>query len=429
MLYFYESAIFLTRKINLRDLQHGSKLMTEKKQADHDVSEILHIIDELNSLKDVDTILDRILSESRRLSHADAGSIFLIPEDELVFSYVQNDTLYDHKAGRAALYQDLKVPITHDSIVGHTAITREPVSIDDAYNLPDDVPFKFNTSFDEEYGYKTTSILAIPLLTLEGRLLGVVQLINAKDKDGNTVPFSDENKVIVSLFANNAAVTIERGIMNRELILRMMSMAELRDPSETGAHVQRVGAYSAEIYERWALNKGIAEDEIHRTRDLIRLAAMLHDVGKVGISDSILKKPGKLTEDEFDEIKKHTVYGAKLFNSITSDLDRMSLEIALNHHEKWDGRGYPGCVPELDTSCEIESKTKIGEEIPLTARITALADVYDALCSRRSYKDPFEEEQVFEIIRESSGSHFDPEIVDAFFQITDVLHAIRTKFQ
>lgn len=403
--------------------------MTEKKQADHDVSEILHIIDELNSLKDVDTILDRILSESRRLSHADAGSIFLIPEDELVFSYVQNDTLYDHKAGRAALYQDLKVPITHDSIVGHTAITREPVSIDDAYNLPDDVPFKFNTSFDEEYGYKTTSILAIPLLTLEGRLLGVVQLINAKDKDGNTVPFSDENKVIVSLFANNAAVTIERGIMNRELILRMMSMAELRDPSETGAHVQRVGAYSAEIYERWALNKGIAEDEIHRTRDLIRLAAMLHDVGKVGISDSILKKPGKLTEDEFDEIKKHTVYGAKLFNSITSDLDRMSLEIALNHHEKWDGRGYPGCVPELDTSCEIESKTKIGEEIPLTARITALADVYDALCSRRSYKDPFEEEQVFEIIRESSGSHFDPEIVDAFFQITDVLHAIRTKFQ
>lgn len=403
--------------------------MTTMKKADHDVAEILKIIDELNTLKDVDTILDRILSESRRLSHADAGSIFLIPDEELVFSYVQNDTLFNHETGRAALYQDLKVPITHDSIVGHTAITREPVSINDAYNLPQDVPFKFNTSFDEENGYKTTSIMATPLLTMEGRLLGVMQLINAKDKAGNIVPFSEKNKVVVALFANNAAVTIERGIMNRELILRMMSMAELRDPTETGAHVQRVGAYSAEIYERWALNKGIEDEEIKRTRDLIRLASMLHDVGKVGIPDSILKKPGKLTEDEFDEIKKHTVYGAKLFNSITSELDKMSREIALNHHEKWDGRGYPGRVAELDTNCEVEIMTKKGKEIPLTARITALADVYDALCSRRSYKDAFDQEQVYEIIRDSSGSHFDPEIVDAFFQITDVLHAIQTKYQ
>ena len=263
---------------------------------------------------------------------------------------------------------------------------------------------------------------------MEERLLGVMQLINAKDRNQNTIPFSEENQVVVSLFANNASVTIERGIMNRELILRMMSMAELRDPTETGAHVQRVGAYSAEIYERWAMNKGLDNEEIKRTRDLIRLASMLHDVGKVGIPDSILKKPGKLTEEEFDEIKKHTVYGAKLFNSITSELDRMSLEIALNHHEKWDGRGYPGSVPELAKTCDF-SHTKEGEHIPVTARITALADVYDALCSRRSYKDAFEEEQVFEIIRESSGSHFDPEIVDAFFQITDVLQAIRQKFQ
>jgi HD-GYP domain-containing protein (c-di-GMP phosphodiesterase class II) len=404
-------------------------LMIDQQQTDHDVTAILRIIDELNTLKDVDTILDRILFESRRLSGADAGSIFLIPEDELVFSYVQNDTLFDHETGRAALYQDLKVPITHDSIVGHTALTREPVAIDDAYNLPDDVPFKFNTSFDEEYGYKTTSILTIPLLTMEDRLLGVMQLINAKDKDQNTVPFSEENQVIVSLFANNAAVTIERGIMNRELILRMMSMAELRDPTETGAHVQRVGAYSAEIYERWAMNKGLEKDEIHRTRDLIRLASMLHDVGKVGIPDAILKKPGKLTDEEFDEIKKHPIYGARLFSSITSDLDRMSLEIALNHHEKWDGHGYPGCVPELDHTGDSAQQTKDGENIPLTARITALADVYDALCSRRSYKDAFDEEQVYEIIRESSGTHFDPEIVDAFFQISDVLTAIRQKYQ
>ena len=98
-------------------------------------------------------------------------------------------------------------------------------------------------------------------------------------------------------------MAIERGIMTRELILRMMKMAELRDPSETGAHVQRVGAYSAEIYHRYALNKGIPVRELKRTKDLLRLAAMLHDVGKVGISDTILKKPAKLTDEEFAVIK------------------------------------------------------------------------------------------------------------------------------
>ena len=394
-----------------------------------EVTSILKIIDDLNSLKDVDTILDRILTESRRLSNADAGSIFLIQEKELVFSYVQNDSLFDREKGRAALYQNLTIPMSHESIVGHVALTREPAVIEDAYELPDDVPYKFNTSFDEEYGYRTTSIMTLPLLTLENRLVGVMQLINAMDKEKNVTPFDERDQVFVSFFANNAAVTIERGIMNRELILRMMSMAELRDPSETGAHVQRVGAYSAEIYEQWARNKGIDDHEIKNTRDLIRLAAMLHDVGKVGIPDSILKKPGKLTDEEFEEIKKHTVYGARLFTSITSELDSMSLEIALNHHEKWDGRGYPGCVPELDETCDPQTPPKRGEEIPIAARICAVADVYDALCSRRSYKEAWDEEKAFDIIRENSGTHFDPDVIDAFFQITDVLRAIRERYQ
>lgn len=404
--------------------------MDHPNYSSEEVSAILKIIDDLNTLKDVDTILERILTESRRLANAEAGSIFLVQEKKfLVFSYVQNDVLFDREKSRAAQYVNLRVPISHESIVGHVAMTREPLVIADAYHLPPDAPYHFNTSFDEEHGYRTVSMLTLPLLTIEDRLVGVMQLLNARDEEGNIVPFSEHNQVFVSFFANNAAVTIERGIMNRELILRMMSMAELRDPTETGAHVQRVGAYSAEIYERWALNRGIDEERIKATRDLIRLAAMLHDVGKVGIPDAILKKPGKLTEEEFEEIKKHTVYGAKLFTSITSELDEMSLEIALNHHEKWDGRGYPGCVPGLAEGGETPPPAKQGENIPITARITALADVYDALCSRRSYKEPLADEDVFRIIRENAGTHFDPEVVEAFFQITDVLKAIRNKFQ
>ncbi len=156
---------------------------------------------------------------------------------------------------------------------------------------------------------------------------------------------------------------------------------------------------------------------------------MLHDVGKVGIPDAILKKPGRLTDDEFEVIKKYTLYGARLFTSITSELDRMSLEIALNHHERWDGAGYPGCIPEIDGECGHDVLQKKGEEIPITARITALADVYDALCSRRAYKEAWNDERALAIIRENSGTQFDPEVVEAFFQITDVLSAIREKFQ
>ncbi len=404
--------------------------MTEPLYTSDEISSILKKIDVLNTLKDVDTILDRILSESRHLSNADAGSIFLVRDDCLVFSYVQNDSLFDREKGRAALYTNLTVPMSHKSIVGHAALTREAVIINDAYQLPAGVPYRFNTFFDEKYGYRTTSIMAQPLLTIENRLVGVLELINARDNDQNVIPFRERSQLFVSLFANNAAVTIERGIMNRELILRMMSMAELRDPNETGAHVQRVAAYSAEIYQRWAENQGLDDNqEIKSTRDLIRLAAMLHDVGKVGIPDAILKKTGRLTDDEFEIIKKHTLYGARLFTSITSDLDRMSLEIALNHHERWDGAGYPGCIPEVAEDRGHGVLQKKGEEIPITARVTALADVYDALCSRRVYKEAWDDERAFAIIRKNSGAQFDPEVVEAFFQITDVLSAIREKFQ
>lgn len=404
--------------------------MSQPNYSNEELTAILRIIDDLNALKDVDTILDRILTESRRLANAEAGSIFLVQDkQQLVFSYVQNDSLFSRDQGRAAQYINLSLPISPESIVGYVATTREPLVIDDAYHLPPGVPYRFNTSLDQEHGYRTGSIMTLPLLTIEERLVGVMQLINARDPERNIVPFSERSKVFVSFFANNAAITIERGIMNRELILRMMSMAELRDPTETGAHVQRVGAYAAEIYERWALNRGIEEKQIKSTRDLLRLAAMLHDVGKVGIPDAILKKPGKLTDEEFEEIKKHTVYGARLFNAITSELDQMSLEIALNHHEKWNGCGYPGCSGALGTEGTANPAGKQGPDIPITARITALADVYDALCSRRSYKDPMAEEEVHRIIRENSGTHFDPEVVTAFFQITDVLNAIRGKFQ
>lgn len=393
------------------------------------VLSILQTIEKLNHFKDVDAILDNILFESRKLANADAGTIFLVSEESLNFSYVQNDTLFGKDESNAAIYSDYSVPINKKSIVGYVALTRQMLAIDDAYSIPPETPYSFNRSFDKDSGYKTTSILTIPLKTFEDKLIGIMQLINAKDSNGRVGPFSAQNKIYVPLFANNASVAIERGIMSRELLLRMIKMAELRDPHETGAHVQRVGAYSAEIYHRLALNRGIDTIEIKRYKDLLRQASMLHDVGKVGISDFILKKPGKLDDEERNIMKWHTVYGAKLFVNTTSDLDRMSAEIALNHHEKWEGGGYPGKIGNIMSEKVVMGETKKGEEIPFAARITALADVFDALSSKRSYKEPWTDEKILSELEKDSGTHFDPDIVEAFFQNFDVIKAIRSKFK
>lgn len=141
---------------------------------------------------------------------------------------------------------------------------------------------------------------------------------------------------------------------------------------------------------------------------------MPHDVGKVAISDLILKKPGRLDEGQFKVMKTHAYQGAKLFRGNVSDLDALCYEIAYTHHERWDGKGYPRRLK--------------GDNIPLAGRIVALADVYDALISSRVYKPAWNEQDVIETLEKEAGHHFDPELVEIFFSIYDVIKAIRSKF-
>ncbi|NJB68623.1 HD-GYP domain-containing protein (c-di-GMP phosphodiesterase class II) [Desulfobaculum xiamenense] len=391
------------------------------------VNEIIRVNDELAQLKDLDAILDRVLTRARKVTRADAGTIYLVEDGRLRFSYVHNDTLFTSSVNKE-VYANFSMPMNDDSIVGYAAGHRELIAIDDAYDMPADSPVRFNPAFDIKTGYRTRSILTFPITTSQGSVVGVIQIINAKDDNGESVPFSEEARHYLPLFATTASVAIERAIMTRELILRMIQMAELRDPSETGAHVQRVGAYSAEIYHQWALNKGVPEHELKKFKDHIRIAAMLHDVGKVGISDAILKKPAKLDPDEFATMQFHTVFGAKLFTNSTSELDAMSGEIALRHHEKWNGNGYPGRVSDLHGTVKSLGQPLSGKAIPLAARICALADVFDALSSRRTYKPPWPDEKIITVIKEDSGTHFDPDVVESFLSIWDVVTAIREKF-
>jgi HD-GYP domain-containing protein (c-di-GMP phosphodiesterase class II) len=391
-------------------------------------SRLLGILEELHHIKDLDALLDTILLQARKLTDADAGSIYLVENQILNFSFIHNDTLFRNTRSKY-LYSSHTLKIDNRSIAGYVAETGRPVRIDDVYAIPRNLPFAFNQSFDAASGYRTKSLLAVPLQTSRDKVVGVLAIINALNRTGEVIPFTGEDESALHHFAHHAAAAVERAQLTREIILRMIRLCEMRDPQETGAHANRVGAYAAEIYHQWALSKGIPAEEIKKTRDLIRIAAMLHDLGKIAVSDLILKKPGGLNRDEFTIMQYHTIYGARLFQNPKSDLDAISGEIALNHHEKWDGSGYPGKIADLSGDNPPLGAGKRGEEIPLTARIVALADVYDALVSKRAYKDSFSEAEALDLIREQSGKQFDPEVVAAFLEIYEVIAAIKNKYR
>ena len=398
------------------------------------IEEIIKLSNELNTIQDLDILLEKLLLEARISVNADAGSIYIKDKDELIFSHVQNDTLTKRLSpGQKLIYTTFRVKINTSSIAGFVAATGNILNIPDVYNIPNDVSYKFNSTYDDISNYKTTSMLTVPLQTVNGSIIGVLQLINAKDNKGNVIPFTKDDEPIVMLFANNASLVLQRARMTRAILLRMISMAELRDPKETGAHVNRVATYAIEIYEQWAKRHHINEKEIETNRDILRMAAMLHDVGKVAISDLILKKPSRFTDEEYEIMKSHTYLGARLFKDTQSQFDEIASIVALTHHENWDGTGYPGYI-DLDTGKPLEKDKKgnplprKGEEIPIYGRIVALADVYDALSSKRVYKEVWNEKDVLNEIKSASGKKFDPELVDIFFSCYDFLKSIRLRY-
>lgn len=312
-------------------------------------AEVNELLGDINTLRDLDLILDRLLLATRRMTCADAGSILLRRGDVLELSYFQNDSLTTRTESRERyLLTGLELPVSTDSMVGYVAGTERPLAVDDAYALPRSVGYRFDSSVDERWGYRTTSVLTLPIRAVGRSAVGVLQLINAVDEKGAVVPFSRDDESTARLFAGQAAMAIEHARMTRALTLRMIAMAAQRDPKETAAHVNRVADSSVEIYRQWAADRGEDEDAVRRFVDNLRIAAVLHDVGKVGIPDAILKKPGKLTDDEYAVMKQHTVLGARLFRDPLTDVDVMAGEIALNHHERWDGNGYPGHVADIE---------------------------------------------------------------------------------
>lgn len=397
--------------------------------------DIMQTTSRLYSIRDKDILLERILTEARQALNADAGSIYLVEGTQLVIHYAQNATLQKRlKPGEKLPFSIFSFPISDETIAGAAVKTKQFINEPNVYDISPDKQYKFGTISDTITGYKTVSALTMPLVAVSGDVLGVLQMINALDVHGRIRAFTSDDEMFLSHFAANAAATLMHASLTREMILRMVQMAELHDPRETGLHVHRVANYAVEIYDRWAFNHNIHRHEREEFRDALKIAAMLHDVGKIGISDSILKKPGKLTPEEYQIMQSHTWRGSKLFLSGNSAVDTMSRDIALRHHENWDGTGYPGHISEKTgaivkyNSTHTAAQGLIGEEIPLGARITAIADVYDALSCKRVYKEEWTENKVLEEIKNQRGIKFDPEITDAFLEVVPRLKEIKKRF-
>ena len=407
-----------------------------------DFKNIIRLDSELNQIQDFDLLLERLLYEARKVVNADAGSIYItVPtergeegKEKLSIKYSQNDTIQKNlPPGQKMIYSIFSVLINEKSISGYSAFKRTIINIPDMYNIPPEAPYKFFSQYDTLTGYKSVSSLTFPLISTDDRLMGVIQVLNSKDQNGNIVPFTPDDELLLSHFANNASMVLQRAYITRAMILRMIKMSELRDPKETGTHVNRVAGYSVEIYDRWAFHKKIPKDDKEKQRDLLKISSMLHDVGKVAISDAILKKPARFTPEEYQVMQNHTIYGASLFCDANSPVDFLAKDIALTHHENWDGTGYPGWVNphtgEIEKADEHGKPLgRKGEEIPLGGRIVAIADVFDALCSKRVYKDPWSQDDVLNELRKLSGTKFDPELVEVFFEILPSIKQTREQY-
>lgn len=200
--------------------------------------------------------------------------------------------------------------------------------------------------------------------------------------------------------------TVELDNTRLEIVQRLGCAAEYKD-NETGLHVIRMSWYAKFLAEQISANKAWVE--------LIHTAAPMHDIGKIAIPDRVLLKPGKLDEEEWEIMKKHVEYGVDILGTHQSELLSMAREIALGHHEKYDGSGYPQGIS--------------GTNIPLSARIVAIADVFDALTSERPYKKAWSVEKAVALLEEEAGKHFDPELVPEFVKCLDKVVEVKNKYQ
>ncbi len=376
----------------------------------------------LSAESNLERLFSLIVVQARQLTSCDAASIYIRETDQLRFFVVSQNEVLRHQV----------LPLNTHSIAGYVVLTGQILNIPDVYVLDPSLPYTFNREFDRLTGYRTRSMLTVPMRDNAGQVIGALQLLNRlspkRSADsglsfessfgGPPHPevegsFSAADISIAEALASQATVAYQNMILRQELkaahietIFCLAAAAEYRD-NTTSWHLKRMSHYSRII----AKNLGLSEAE----QDLILYASPMHDIGKIGIPDAILLKPGKFTPEDRQIMQKHPEIGAEILRQSDSELMRKSAIIALSHHEKYDGSGYPRGLK--------------GEEIPIEGRIVALADVFDALASKRPYKKAWTLEDIFELIDQSNGTHFDPKIVAAFYRGKEEILEVYHRFQ
>ena len=339
--------------------------------------------------KDIDKLMQTIAEEARNAVQADRCTVFLYDKD--------TDELWS-KVALGLGSQELRFNASQ-GIAGSVFRTGEIVNIKDAYS-----DSRFNKEVDSKTGYKTKTILCMPIRNIEQEIIGVFQILNKfggyftqEDEDilisiGSSAGISLEN---AKLFARQQELLEEQRIVFDSFISTLAASIDARDKITAG-HSTRVRMYATLIGEAFGLDK--------REMDIIQKAAALHDIGKIGIRDSVLQKEGKLTDEEYKHIQEHVEITHNILEKIhMSDDFKMITEIACSHHEKYDGSGYYRHLK--------------GEDIPFGGRILAVADVFDAITSKRHYRDKMPIQKVISILIWDSGTHFDKDIVEKFLSI------------
>ena len=295
--------------------------------------------------------------------------------------------------GQGLEHTEIRVPLDSNDIAASVARSGQSINLLRAYEDE-----RFSMAVDMVTDFRTNTLLAIPVKNNTGKVLGVFQVANKADGSA----FNKQDEGILLLLSTLAASSIEIAklyqdvhIAQLETIYRLAVTAEYRDQQDTRTHLKNISIISYLL----ALSLGLTKKQA----ELIKNASPLHDIGKVALADSILLKPGRLTKEEFEIMKSHTIYGGRILEGAHSKVLQIAHKMSLYHHEKWDGSGYPHGLK--------------AEEIPVEARIITVADVFDALCVSRVYKKAWDTDTAYRYILQESGKAFDPRVVAAFKRI------------
>ncbi len=333
----------------------------------------------LNSSLEPEVVHKKTIEGITEIVNAEVGSLLLFDEEkkELYFDVALGE--------KGDLIKQIRLKLG-EGIAGTVALERKSLIVNDVSKDP-----RFFKKADEKSGFVTKSILCSPLI-YKDKLLGVIQAINKN----NNETFDDKDLELFESFANIVAIALENANLYTKLketfletALALAEAVEKRDPY-TGGHVKRVTEYCLAVAEELKLSKEKKEN--------LELAAILHDIGKIGIDDMILRKPSPLSKEEFEIMKRHPSIGLEILSKV-KHLSHI-VEGTFSHHEKFDGTGYP--------------KGLKGEEIPLIGRIIAVCDTFDAMTSNRPYRKGLDDTVAIEEIKKQAGSQLDPVVVSAF---------------